>query len=64
MNQHEVDGKLDKIKGKMKVKVGDALNDQALKTEGKTEKALGKMEVEVGEAERKATKKIAKLSKH
>ena len=58
-----MEGGFDKIKGKMKVKVGEALNDQELKNEGKAEKELGKMEVKVGEAERKATKKIAKLNK-
>ena len=60
MNKHEIEGRVDKAMGKMKVAVAGITNDRALRNEGKADKALGKFEKKVGKAEEKAVKKLVK----
>ena len=63
MNKHELDGHVDKAKGKAKEAIGVLTGDGALKNEGKVDKAIGRFEVAVGKTERKTGDVIDKLGK-
>ena len=53
MNNDELDGKIDKVKGKAKQAFGDATGDQALHDEGVADEAAGNVEEGFGKARRK-----------
>ena len=53
MNRDEIDGKVDKLKGRVKQGVGDATNDQRLHDEGVADEAAGNIEEGFGKARRK-----------
>jgi len=53
MNKDEVNGKVDRLKGKIKEEVGDATNDQDLHDEGVADQAAGRVEEGFGKARRK-----------
>jgi len=53
MNKDELNGKVDRLKGKIKEEVGDATNDQNLHDEGVADQAAGRVEEGFGKARRK-----------
>lgn len=53
MNKDELDGKMDRLKGEVKQKVGDLTDDQRLHDEGVADEAAGRVEEGFGKARRK-----------
>ena len=53
MNQNEIDGKVDRLKGNIKEAVGNATNDESLRDEGVADQAAGNVEEGFGKARRK-----------
>ena len=53
MNKDELDGKVDRLKGEIKQRVGDLTDDQALHDEGVADEAAGRVEEGFGKARRK-----------
>jgi len=53
MNKDELNGNVDKLKGKLKQAVGDATDDQQLHDEGVVDEAAGTVEAGFGKARRK-----------
>jgi len=53
MNKDELNGNVDKLKGKLKQVVGDATDDQQLHDEGVVDEAAGTVEAGFGKARRK-----------
>jgi uncharacterized protein YjbJ (UPF0337 family) len=53
MNKNELDGNVDKLKGKVKQAVGNATGDQDLHDEGVADEAAGTVEAGFGKARRK-----------
>ena len=53
MNNDELNGKVDKLKGKIKENVGNATNDDDLRGEGIADQAAGNVEEGFGKARRK-----------
>ena len=53
MNRNELNGNVDKLKGKLKQAVGDATDDQQLHDEGVADEAAGTVEAGFGKARRK-----------
>ena len=52
-NKDEVRGKADKVKGAVKEKTGEVINDERLRNEGAADRAAGKAEEALGEGRRK-----------
>jgi len=48
----QAEGKMHEVKGKVKEKVGHAMNKPDLEGEGRAEKIAGKMQKKVGEVEK------------
>ena len=53
MNQDELNGKVDRLKGNIKESVGNATNDESLRDEGIADQAAGNVEEGFGKARRK-----------
>ena len=53
MNKDELNGKVDKLKGKIKEQVGYATHDEELQDEGLADQAAGHVEEGFGKARRK-----------
>lgn len=53
MNQDELNGKIDRMKGKVKQGVGDATDNPRLHDEGVADEAAGNVEEGFGKARRK-----------
>ena len=53
MNQDELDGKAQVIKGKFKKAAGDLTDDRSLRNQGRADEVVGKTQEKVGHAERK-----------
>jgi uncharacterized protein YjbJ (UPF0337 family) len=53
VNNDELNGKVDKLKGKIKEGVGNATNDEDLRGEGIADQAAGNVEEGFGKARRK-----------
>ena len=53
MNKDELDGKVDRLKGKIKEEVGEATNDQDLRDEGVADQVSGDVQEGFGKARRK-----------
>lgn len=53
MNKDELDGKVDRLKGEIKQRVGKMTDDQALHDEGVADEAAGRVEEGFGKARRK-----------
>ena len=53
MNNDELNGKVDRLKGKIKEQVGNATNDEDLRGEGIADQAAGNVEEGFGKARRK-----------
>jgi uncharacterized protein YjbJ (UPF0337 family) len=57
-NKDEVEGKVDRVKGKIKEGAGDALNDEQLRGEGVADQASGNVQETFGKAKRKVGEAI------
>ena len=53
MNNDELNGKVDKLKGKIKEGVGNATDNESLRGEGVADQAAGNVEEGFGKARRK-----------
>jgi uncharacterized protein YjbJ (UPF0337 family) len=53
VNNDELNGKVDRLKGKIKEEVGNATNDEDLRGEGIADQAAGNVEEGFGKARRK-----------
>ncbi len=53
MNEHQVDGRLDEAKGKVKEVTGKVVGNERLKGEGLADQAGGKAEASYGDAKEK-----------
>jgi uncharacterized protein YjbJ (UPF0337 family) len=53
MNRDELDGKVDKVKGRVKQATGDLANDERLHDEGVADEAKGEVKDQFGRARRK-----------
>ncbi len=53
MNRDELNGKIDRLKGKIKEEVGEATNDPNLRDEGLGDQAAGHVQEGFGKARRK-----------
>jgi len=60
-NKDEVQGKTDRVKGKIKESVGNATNDEQLRDEGTADKAAGNVEEAFGKGRRKVGEAINDL---
>jgi uncharacterized protein YjbJ (UPF0337 family) len=62
-NQDEVKGKFDQVKGQIKEKAGQALNDHELEDEGTADRAGGELREGYGTAKRKVGEAIEDVGK-
>lgn len=53
MNNDELNGKVDRLKGKIKENIGNATDDESLRGEGIADQAAGNVEEGFGKARRK-----------
>jgi uncharacterized protein YjbJ (UPF0337 family) len=53
MNRDELDGKANKVKGRVKQAAGDLTNDEDLRDEGVADEAAGNLQEGFGKARRK-----------
>lgn len=62
-NKDEIDGKGKQVKGAIKDKAGELLNDRDLEAEGNAERQEGKVQELVGEVRRNAGSALEKAAK-
>jgi uncharacterized protein YjbJ (UPF0337 family) len=62
-NKDEVKGKFDQVKGQIKEKAGQALNDRELQDEGTADRAGGELREGYGTAKRKVGEAIEDVGK-
>lgn len=60
-NRHQVKGKADQVKGRVKEAVGDLSNDERLRNEGQAEQGAGMIEESFGKGRRKVGNAIKDL---
>jgi uncharacterized protein YjbJ (UPF0337 family) len=60
-NRDEVRGKMDRMKGRVKEKVGDLRRDERLRNEGQADRAAGEVEEGFGRGRRKVGEAIKDL---
>jgi uncharacterized protein YjbJ (UPF0337 family) len=63
MNKDERQGKVEKVKGYVKEKAGQATGDRDLEAEGAGQKAAGAIQEKIGQGRSKLGKAIKKLGK-
>ena len=61
MNKDELDGKVDKVKGKVKQATGDLTDDERLHDEGVADEASGEVQEGFGRARRKVGEAVEDL---
>jgi uncharacterized protein YjbJ (UPF0337 family) len=61
MNQDEIEGKAEALKGKIKQAAGDLTDDEQLKEEGQVDEAAGKAQDAVGYGRRKVGEAVEKI---
>jgi uncharacterized protein YjbJ (UPF0337 family) len=61
MNEDELRGKADRLKGKVKGAVGDLTDDQRLRDEGAADEASGEVQETIGKGRRKVGEAIEDL---
>ena len=54
MNDDEINGKIEKTKGKVREEIGKITGDKSEQIKGKVEQVKGKVQEEIGKAKRKA----------
>jgi uncharacterized protein YjbJ (UPF0337 family) len=62
MNRDEIKGKAEQVKGAIKDKAGEILNNPELEAEGEAERAAGTVREGVGKAKRKAREGLDKIA--
>ena len=62
-NKDEIKGKFEQVKGGLKEKAGQVLDDRKLKDEGQTERAGGEVRENFGKAKRKVGEVIEDIGK-
>jgi uncharacterized protein YjbJ (UPF0337 family) len=62
MNRDEIKGKAEQVKGAIKDKAGEILNNPELEAEGEAERAAGTVREGVGKAKRKAREGLEKIA--
>ena len=62
-NKDEVKGKFDQVKGGLKEKAGQALNDRELEDEGRADRAAGEVREGFGTARRKVGETLEDIGK-
>jgi uncharacterized protein YjbJ (UPF0337 family) len=62
-NKEEIKGKGKQIKGAVKDKVGEMINDPEMEAEGEAERVAGKVQESVGKARRKTGEAVEKVGK-
>ena len=62
-NKDEIRGKGKQIKGAVKDKVGELIDDPEMETEGEAERTTGKIQEGVGKARRKTGEAVEKAGK-
>jgi uncharacterized protein YjbJ (UPF0337 family) len=62
-NKEEIKGKGKQIKGTIKDKVGEMINDPEMEAEGESERLAGKVQENVGKARRKTGEAVEKAGK-
>jgi uncharacterized protein YjbJ (UPF0337 family) len=62
-NKAEVKGRGKQIKGAIKAKVGEMINNPSLEAEGEAERREGKVQEKVGKVRRKVGNVVVKVSK-
>ena len=60
-NKDEVEGKTEKVKGKIKESVGEASNDEQLRDEGVADQAAGEVQESFGKGRRKVGEAVKDL---
>ena len=61
MNKDELKGKANKVKGSVKQKAGEILDDPELQAEGAADRAAGAVQEGIGTVKRKASEAIEEL---
>jgi uncharacterized protein YjbJ (UPF0337 family) len=61
MNKHQIEGRLDQAKGKIKEVAGEAVGNEQLKNEGLADQAGGKVQATYGDAKERAKDKAKQL---
>lgn len=61
MNELQIKGEWKQVKGKLKQKYGDIVEDDALFGEGKLDQLIGKIEAVTGKSKDKVTREINEL---
>jgi uncharacterized protein YjbJ (UPF0337 family) len=64
VNRDELDGKADKVKGKVKQAFGDLTDDERLHQEGVADEAAGKTQETFGKARRKVGEAIEDIGEN
>jgi uncharacterized protein YjbJ (UPF0337 family) len=64
MNQDELDGKVDKLKGKVKQAAGDLTDNEELHDEGVADEAAGSVQEGFGKARRKVGEAIEDIGEN
>ena len=62
-NKEEIKGKGKQIKGAVKDKVGEMINDPEMEAEGEAERVAGKVQENVGKVRRKTGEAVEKVGK-
>ena len=62
-NKEEIKGKGKQIKGAVKDKVGEIINDPEMEAEGEAERVAGKVQENVGKVRRKTGEAVEKVGK-
>ena len=64
MNRDELNGKIDRLKGKIKEEVGDATDNDRLEGEGIADQASGRVQEGFGKARRKVGETIEEIGEN
>ena len=62
-NKDEIKGKGKQIKGAVKDKIGEVINDPEMEAEGEAERTAGKVQESIGKARRKTGEAVEKVGK-
>lgn len=63
LNKNEIKGKGKQIKGAVKDKLGELINDPEMEMEGETERMTGKAQEKLGKTQRKTGEAVEKVGR-
>jgi uncharacterized protein YjbJ (UPF0337 family) len=63
-NRDEMEGKADRVKGRIKNETGKVLDNDKLRDEGEVDEAVGTVQETVGRARRKVGEAIEEIGEH